>query len=61
MVLVDIDRSPWIKARYGVESGPALLFFLRGQLVERVVGTIPKKRLVEKAESLLVERAEEET
>ncbi len=61
VVLVDIDRASWTKTRYGVESVPALLFFRHGQLVEQVLGTIPKKTLAEKAVSLLVESAEEDT
>ena len=61
VVLVDIDRAPRIKTRYGVESVPALLFFWRGHLVEQVLGTIPRKTLAEKAVSLLVERLEETT
>ena len=59
VVRVDIDRASRIKARYGVESVPALLFFRRGQLLEQVQGTIPKRGLTEKAMSLLGERAEE--
>ncbi len=57
--LVDVDDAPRIKARYGVESVPTLLFFQHGQLVERVQGTIPRKTLAEKAVSLLGERSEE--
>ncbi len=55
VVLVDVDRAPRIKARYGVESVPTLLFFRHGQLMEQIVGTIPRKTLSEKALSLLVE------
>ena len=55
VVLLDIDRASGIKTRYGVQSVPALLFFRRGELVEQVLGTIPKKTLAEKAVSLLGE------
>lgn len=61
VVLVDTDRAPGLKERYGVESIPALLFFRRGQLVEVVVGTIPRRALAAKAESLLEDRPAPET
>ncbi len=61
VVLLDIDRASGIKTRYGVESVPALLFFRHGQLVDQVLGTIPKRTLAEKAVSLLAERGEEDT
>ena len=59
VVLVDVDDAPRIKARYAVESVPALLFFQRGRLVEQVLGTIPRKALADRAVSLLRERTEE--
>lgn len=61
VVLVDIDRAPGLKTRFCVESVPALLFFHRGQLLDRVPGTIPRRTLVEKAESLLERSAAEES
>ena len=55
VVLVDIDCASWIKKRYGVESVPALLYFRHGRLEDQILGTVPKKKLAEKAVSLLEE------
>lgn len=55
VVLVDVDRAPALKSRYCVESVPTLLFFHRGRLVEKALGTAPRSALVERAESVLAE------
>ena len=59
VLLLDIDRLPGLKRRYGVESVPTLLFFREGQPVERVVGTARREALAEKAESVLLGRSGE--
>ena len=45
MVKVDIDDSPDLAARYGVQSMPTLLVFKDGQVVARQRGVISKRRL----------------
>lgn len=55
VVLVDVDRAPALKSRYCVESVPSLLFFHRGRLVEKAVGTVPRSALLERAELVLAE------
>jgi thioredoxin 1 len=42
---LNIDDSPNIAASYGVSSIPTLMIFKNGQLVDRLVGVQPKKRL----------------
>lgn len=42
---INIDDSPNIAANYGVSSIPTLMIFKNGQLVDRLVGVQPKKRL----------------
>jgi thioredoxin 1 len=44
---VNIDDSPNIAASHGVSSIPTLMIFKNGQVVERLVGVQPKKRLQE--------------
>lgn len=50
---LDIDRNPRIAAQYGIRSTPTLLLFRNGQLVDHVVGVVPKRVLGRKLHSLL--------
>lgn len=49
---VNVDDNPKIAAKYGVQSIPTLLFFHRGEAVERLVGLVPEATIVSKAQSL---------
>ncbi|TFH47818.1 MAG: thioredoxin [Lysobacterales bacterium] len=42
IVTVDITEQPEIATKYAVRSVPTLLFFVDGQVVERLVGTVPR-------------------
>jgi thioredoxin 1 len=50
---VDVDDNPQVAARYGIRSIPTLLFFQDGQVVDRVIGAVPKKVLADKLNTLL--------
>jgi thioredoxin 1 len=50
---LDIDHNPRIAAQYGIRSTPTLRFFRNGQLVDHVVGMVPKQVLGRKLHSLL--------
>lgn len=50
---VDVDDNPRVAARYGIRSIPTLLFFKDGQVVDQVIGVVPKKVLTDKLNSLL--------
>ena len=39
---LDADANPAAMSRYGVRSIPTLLFFRSGQLVDRIVGAVPR-------------------
>lgn len=43
----NVDDHQQVAARYGVASIPTIMIFKNGQLVERVVGALPKNMLVE--------------
>lgn len=44
---VDIDRSPELATRYGIQGAPTMLLFQDGQVVERLVGARGRARLLE--------------
>ena len=43
---VDVDSNPMIAATYGIRSIPTLLIFKDGEVVEQIVGAVPKQNLV---------------
>jgi len=45
---LDVDRNPRLAMQYGVMSIPTLILFKDGQPVERLVGAMPKKALLDK-------------
>ena len=47
IVKVNIDESPGVSQKYGVEVIPTLLVFKGGEVVERFSGAQPKPRLQE--------------
>jgi thioredoxin 1 len=50
---VNVDEQPEVSARYGIRSIPTLLLFKNGQVVERIIGAMSKRLLVEKMGELL--------
>ena len=46
VVKVDVDQNQDIAVRYGVQSIPTLMVFKDGKMVERVLGALPKPRIV---------------
>ncbi len=45
---LDVDQSPTVATRFGVMSIPTLILFKDGEAVERLVGYMPKERLLER-------------
>jgi len=50
---LDVDANQNTAARFDIRSIPSVLFFKNGQLVDTVVGVVPKGQLVEKVEQHL--------
>ncbi|MEX2466794.1 MAG: thioredoxin [Gemmatimonadota bacterium] len=50
---LDVDSNPSTTARFRVTSIPSILFFKDGELVDRVVGAVPRPHLEEKIKSHL--------
>lgn len=46
VVKMDIDENPITPGRYGIMSIPTLLLFKDGSAVARIVGALPKERLL---------------
>jgi thioredoxin 1 len=53
IVEVDVAISPATAQKYAVISVPQVLIFKHGEVVDRIVGVLPKAKLKEKIESHL--------
>lgn len=45
---LDVDQNPQVATQFGVMSIPTMILFKDGEAVERLVGYMPKERLLEK-------------
>jgi thioredoxin 1 len=45
---VDVDNNPMIAGKFGIRSIPTLLIFKGGQVVDQIVGAVPKGSIVDK-------------
>ena len=48
---IDVDNNQDIAIKYGIRSIPALLFFKDGEVVDNVVGAVPKGVLTNKLDA----------
>ena len=42
---VNVDNNPEISVKYGIRSIPALLIFKDGEVVDQIVGAVPKAQI----------------
>ncbi|MEX2639729.1 MAG: thioredoxin, partial [Balneolales bacterium] len=42
---VDVDSNPQVSTRYNIRSIPALLIFKNGEVVDQIIGAVPKAEL----------------
>ena len=47
---VDVDQNPEISTRYGIRSIPSLYLFKGGQVVETIIGALPKQQILKRIE-----------
>ena len=48
---VNVDLHGGIAAQFGVRNIPTIVFLINGELVDKVVGAVPKNQLAEKLEA----------
>jgi thioredoxin 1 len=48
IVKLDVDANPQTMMKFGVQSIPTLILFKNGEPVERIIGYMPKERLLGK-------------
>ena len=53
VVKLNVDENQVTAARYDVMSIPTLILFKNGELATRIIGALPKKRLVQELEPTL--------
>ena len=49
----DVDENGDVAAEYGIRNIPTVLFFKKGELVDKQVGSAPKSAYVAKIEAIL--------
>lgn len=54
---LDVDQNQQTASRYGVRSIPTILFFKKGEVVDKVIGAVPKAQLEQKVQQHLPEAA----
>jgi thioredoxin 1 len=50
---LDVDSNPDISLKYSVLNIPTVLFFKGGQVVNKIIGAVPKKKFVEALDKLI--------
>lgn len=50
---VNVDNNPEISVKYGIRSIPALLIFKNGEVVDQIVGAVPKPHLTKQLDAQL--------
>ncbi len=53
MVKLDVDKNRETALKYGIRNIPTVLFFKNGEVADKQVGAVPKKKFVEKLEAIL--------
>lgn len=50
---VNVDHNPNVSVKYGIRSIPALLIFKDGEVVDQIIGAVPKTHLTKQLEAQL--------
>lgn len=50
---MDVDTNPSVPTQFNIRSIPTLLVFNKGEVVEQIMGAVPKRAIVEKIQAVL--------
>lgn len=50
---LNVDENPGVATKYGIRSIPTLLVFKGGEVVDKIVGAVPKTMLASKIDAQL--------
>ncbi len=50
---LNVDENQEISSRYGIMSIPTLAIFVRGQVVDQIVGGVPKRAITTKIDGIV--------
>ncbi len=50
---LDVDSNPETSVKYGIRNIPTVLFFKNGEVVDKQVGAVSKKKYIEKLDAIL--------
>ncbi len=50
---MDVDQNAQVPARFGIRSIPTLMVFKNGQLVDKVIGAVPRNVLEQKLQAAM--------
>lgn len=53
VVKMNTDENPVTPTNYGIRSIPTLLFFKNGQVVDKLIGAVPKASIQAKLDALM--------
>jgi thioredoxin len=53
IVKLNVDENPRIASRYSIRSIPTMLLFNKGELVNTMVGALPKQEIEQRLQSIL--------
>lgn len=50
---VDVDNNSEVSEKFGIRNIPTILFLKNGEVIDKIVGVVPKKTLIDKLEALI--------
>ncbi|GAB1372935.1 thioredoxin [Candidatus Kapaibacterium sp.] len=50
---IDVDNNPGVASKYGIRSIPTVLIFKNGEVVDQIIGAVPKSQIVERLQAHL--------
>ena len=51
---VNVDHNPEVSVKYGIRSIPALMIFKNGEVVDTIIGAVPKTHIKKQLDAQLV-------